>query len=373
MKDRTTYFKELREHAENLLKGVEDEGLRPDLEIGKLFHELQVHQIELEMQNDELRETQTALTEALDKYTALYNFAPVGYFTFDQQGIIKEVNLTGCALLGIERKHLVGKPIMLYIQSEDELRFFEHLKRVFNSRKPQRCEVTLQRRDGVELVAQLESVVRQESGPQAKQCWTIITDMTEQKRMESALLKSEANLTAILNNSQNAFILFDTDATIQAFNSMAEVWTQHLLGKAMQVGDSMYAIFEGQEREEFTDGVSKALQGEIVNRDKRFASAEGHTYWFTVTYNPVVTGEGRVVGVCLGALEITQRKEIENALRQSEQFLQLTLNALSANIAILDETGTIVAVNAAWQRFGEANGLQWADYGIGRNYLEVCE
>ena len=104
---------ELRRHAEVMLRGrqknqrfeVGDPRLEADPR--RLLHELQVHQVELEMQNAELQEARDRLEALLEKYTDLYDFAPVGYFSLDEQGRILEVNLTGAALLGVERSRLI--------------------------------------------------------------------------------------------------------------------------------------------------------------------------------------------------------------------------------------------------------------------------
>ena len=79
------------------------------------MHELQVHQIELEMQNEELRRAQETIAESRDRYADLYDFAPVGYFTLDPQGLILEVNLTGARLLGAPRDSLLRKPFILFV------------------------------------------------------------------------------------------------------------------------------------------------------------------------------------------------------------------------------------------------------------------
>jgi PAS domain S-box-containing protein len=92
-----------------------------------------------------------------------------------------------------------------------------------------------------------------------------------------------------------------------------------------------------------------------------------------VRYVPLTDAGGSVVGVAVHSRDITERKQTERALRASRQFFQSALNALSSNIAVLDEQGTIVAVNASWRRFGMQNGLLWTDGGIGRNYLAVVD
>ena len=81
----------------------------------QLIHELQVHQIELEMQNEELRKAQAELEQSRSKYSDLYDFAPVGQFTFDKHGLILEANLTAATELGLERSRLINKPFRAYI------------------------------------------------------------------------------------------------------------------------------------------------------------------------------------------------------------------------------------------------------------------
>src|ERR1700687_1080288 len=108
---------ELRRQAEEQLtaKASAARPFRTEEETQRLFHELQVHQIELEMQNAELRRAQEELELSRNKYAELYDFAPVGYFVFDTRGLIREVNLTGAKLLGIERRRLVNKPFISFV------------------------------------------------------------------------------------------------------------------------------------------------------------------------------------------------------------------------------------------------------------------
>src|SRR6185369_10067343 len=110
----------------------------------RLLHELEVHQIELEMQNAELQKARDDLEAALEKYTDLYDFAPVGYLTLDPEGIIREANLAGASLLGIERSALVNRRFELFVSATNLSDFGAFLKKVFASKVRQSCEVTLQ-------------------------------------------------------------------------------------------------------------------------------------------------------------------------------------------------------------------------------------
>src|SRR5208337_4039945 len=123
-----------------------------------IVHELDVHQVELEMQNEALRKTQLELEESRDRYADLYDFAPVGYFTFNQRGVIEEVNLTGAALLGVERKKLLNRGFGRFVAEKDLPGWDRHLIDVRQNPEKQICELLLKREDGSILYAHLESV-----------------------------------------------------------------------------------------------------------------------------------------------------------------------------------------------------------------------
>ncbi len=124
-------------------------------------------QVELEMQNDELRRAQEELEAARDGYAELYNFAPVGYFTVDEQGTILEANLAGAALLGVHRDDLIGQSLFRFIARDDQDVFYLHRKRVLETGITQSCEIGMVRRDGIPFCAYLESAAVQESTPLA--------------------------------------------------------------------------------------------------------------------------------------------------------------------------------------------------------------
>lgn len=135
----------LRRKAEEKLKKEQEKMIRPTLEadVKKLMHELQVHQIELEMQNEELQEAYETAEAALKKYTLLYDFAPMGYFTLDSEGSICDLNFTGAEMLGDKRFSLVNSNFKLFI-AEDSLPVFNlFFSKVFTSNVKESCEVIL--------------------------------------------------------------------------------------------------------------------------------------------------------------------------------------------------------------------------------------
>jgi len=187
---------ELRRRAHDRLKDQtpKERPLWSEHERERLVHELDVHQIELEMQNEELRQSRDELELSRNTYSELYDFAPVGYFTFDARGVIREVNLSGAQLLGMERKRLIGMPFSNFIADaagKDD--FLTHLECVLHRQVILRCEIKLLGSEGVVIHGQLQSVAIsiKDKDPFIL---TSIIDATVRKHLEDELLKAHTNL-----------------------------------------------------------------------------------------------------------------------------------------------------------------------------------
>ena len=162
-------------------------------ETRQLLHELQVHQIELEIQNEELRRAQFELETAQARYFDLYDLAPVGYFTLSEKGLILEANLTAAALLDVARETLVKQPISRFIMKEDQDIYYQHRKQLLNNGEPQMCEVRMVKKNGSLFWASLASTVAQEADGMSVYRLAII-DITKRKQAEDDLLESEKRL-----------------------------------------------------------------------------------------------------------------------------------------------------------------------------------
>jgi PAS domain-containing protein len=139
-----TDAKLLRQKAEQKLKTESEKAPRvTDTDATRLMHELQVHQIELEMQNEELRQAYETAETALKKYTMLYDLAPMGYYTLDSNGSICELNFTGADLLGDKRFRLVNSNFKLYVSEASRAEFNDFFARVYTSQSKESCEVML--------------------------------------------------------------------------------------------------------------------------------------------------------------------------------------------------------------------------------------
>ena len=162
-----------------------------DEEVRNLAHELQVHQIELEMQNDELRKSQQALEESRDEYTDLYDFAPVGYVTVGEGKLILEANLRLASMLGRERGFLIKKPLSRFMTRESADKYYLCWRSALETKKHGTCEVAMVKKDDTTFYAQLECAFVPEEDGNPERCRITISDITERKEMEEALLQSE--------------------------------------------------------------------------------------------------------------------------------------------------------------------------------------
>jgi PAS domain S-box-containing protein len=145
-----------------------------------LLHELLVHKVELEMQNEELRRTHNTLTEARDRYIELYDFAPVGYVTISREGLITEINLTGSTMLGVERTKLVNRRFAKFIAPEDSDRWYRLFMNIMTHAQCDKQEfgLMLKRAHGSIFHAQLDCL-RRESSDAAPVLWVALTDITK--------------------------------------------------------------------------------------------------------------------------------------------------------------------------------------------------
>ncbi|MGZ4972069.1 MAG: ATP-binding protein [Limisphaerales bacterium] len=157
----------------------------------RVLHELQVHQVELEMQNAELQEARGRMESLLEKYTDLYDFAPVGYLSLDEAGRILEVNLTGASLLGLGRAHLLNRYLPSFIVEDSRVIFVAFLKRVFSGAGKQVCEAPIMKANGTKFWADFHGTSSASVQGPKKWCRVVVSDITALKRAQEAQLRVE--------------------------------------------------------------------------------------------------------------------------------------------------------------------------------------
>jgi PAS domain S-box-containing protein len=341
---------------------------RTEAETQQLIHELQVHQIELEMQNEELRRAQEEFGFSQDKHLELYDFAPIGYFTFDARGLIREVNLTGAQMLGLERRKLANRAFSLFIaDAEGKAIFSKHLKSVAQRSGVQKCEIRLAGKDGKVIHGQLQSVVVDTLENKDGYILCSIIDGTGTKQAEEALLNVGALQRAIFNSANFSSIATDAKGVIQIFNVGAE----RMLGyKAEEVVNKITpaAISDPQEvivRAEELSGelgtqitpgfealVFKASRGIEDIYELTYIRKDGSRFPAVVSVTALRDAQNVIIGYLLIGTDNTARKEIEAEQEKLDQLLRdqqfYTRSLIEANIdAIMttDPAGIISDVN----------------------------
>ncbi|MDB6128046.1 MAG: histidine kinase [Verrucomicrobia bacterium] len=162
----------------------------PASERRRELHELQVHKVELEIQNEELRSSRAEVEAGLARYTDLYDFAPVGYFTLRGDGLISQVNLTGARLLGMERSRLNGRPFGAFVAENERSKFQEMLLGVFAAQSGPATHVIVTRREAPHITLQIDATI---SGDGTK-CNAVVTDITARAHAESEILRLNRDL-----------------------------------------------------------------------------------------------------------------------------------------------------------------------------------
>jgi PAS domain S-box-containing protein len=159
-----------------------------------LVHELQVHQIELEMQNEALKLAKLETEDVLAKYSDLYDFAPMGLFAFDEQGKIQEINLAGAKLLGAERRNLISRHFQQFVAPKDRPSFGEFCKKAFEASNKQTCELNLLKDGGPTVYVRIEGIVTEDGSLNERQCRIAAIDITERRWMEEELRNARDEL-----------------------------------------------------------------------------------------------------------------------------------------------------------------------------------
>lgn len=240
----------LRAKAEGMArKGPVDTASMPREDIERLVQELEVYQIELQIQNEELRQIQESLQEARDRYVDLYDFSPSGYITLNSRNnSIIEINLSACDMLGIERATLVNTPFTRYLSPESEEAFYFCRRAAMSSDGQQSCEIALRRADGSTFWAELEVVFLH--GKQ--QLRMAVIDIDERKKLE----QEEHEYLQRLERSENA---------LRKARQEAEHERDRIVNVLDSMQDGVY-IVNAKREVEYANPAFRALFGEPGNR-----------------------------------------------------------------------------------------------------------
>ncbi|MBA4312383.1 MAG: hypothetical protein C0417_07110 [Chlorobiaceae bacterium] len=315
-----------------------------------LVHELQVHQIELEVQNEQLRHTLETLEEVKQKYYELYNFAPAGYFVFNAKGKIIDVNLTGCNLLGDERRNILDRQFQIFLAPGCRNEFNQFCSSIIKSGEKQQCELILHREKNENVYLLLVGKITDEN----ENIKVTATDITDRKLIEIEHYRANDELEKLKNNLEqlvrerthnlenvNREILLLAQAissTIESvcitdskkrilFVNIAFVHTygydaKKILGKSIEL---LCANESDANRcsEIFRNAVEQNWKGEFLHRKKN-----GDIFPAEVSISPLKNDEGEITAFIVLTSDITDRKKAEEEILKSHREQQLIFQSV---------------------------------------------
>jgi PAS domain S-box-containing protein len=337
----------LRQKAEAVIENLNSGKVNPQVappeqslceaETQKLIQELQIYQIELEMQNEELQQAVEKATIA----TALYDFAPTGYFTIGTDSTIIQLNLSGAKMLGKDRSVLTNSYLSQFVTPETKPVFSKFLETIFETGHKQNCEIGLAIEGKPVSFSYLEGMV---TGDKNK-CLVVAVDITERKRAEEAL-KANYSLLRIagetakfggwsINIAENKVIWSDE---VAAIHEMPAGYSP-----ALDEGINFYAP---EWRSKITKVVSDCVKNGIpFDQEMELITAKGNRIWVRVAGEAIRAENGKIVRIQGAFQDITERKLADHALRESEEKWRKLVNTIPDYVALYDRDGKYLFLN----------------------------
>ncbi len=282
----------------------------------KVFHELEVHQIKLEMQNEELRRSRDHAEKLFQKLTTIYDFAPVGYFTLDNMAIIGELNLSGARILETDRSALINRNFRNFVSRDSLNDFNDFLNNVLKSKVKQSCEIKLDRLSSDFLVLLMEGIVSDDDA----HCLVSAVDITQRYKTQIKLQHSETRYRRLFESAKDGILIVNAgDGKIIDVNPFLVNMTGY--SKDELIAKTLWEV---------------KIFKEIAPTKEAFAEFDRNSY-FHLEEMPLETKKGihkqvefistvyfedsEKVIQC-SVRDITQRKQAEVALKESESRLR---------------------------------------------------
>jgi PAS domain S-box-containing protein len=295
-------------------------------------HELQVHQIELETQNEELRQAQETITESRNRYVDLYDFAPVGYVTLDPQGLIVDLNLKGARLLGAPRNSLIQRPFILFVAPGDRQTFHTYHCQLAVGPGNQSCELEINPQQAPAIAVSLESLAIVEAGGRVLQYRVAITDITRRRKAEADLCRSEEKFRLLYEKAPLGYQSLNEDGIIREVN---QAWLE-LLGYSRQevighwFGDFLPPGYVERSPEHFACVMGA---GEVCNLNFDLVRKDGAQVAVSFHGRVAFDDQGGFIQTLCMFQDITERKQAEEEIARKRDQLR----ALAGRLAEVEE------------------------------------
>ena len=353
----------LRKRAEEFLdKHPESIREMSSKNVKKLVEDLHIHQIELEIQNEELRRVQLDLEASRDRCSDLYDFAPVGYVTVSEKGFILQANLTIADMLGVERNLLIGKPFSGFVKEEDQDVFYLHRIALFKTKVKQVFALRLNKKDHSHFYAQMESIVVEDPAKNTTHIRIAVSDITDRKLAEEELKREIEDR----KEAEKAAQISEERYFLAVAGSTDGIWDWDIPSKTVFYSDRFKEIL-GYAADKFPDtidafrsrlhpedahavwsAVERHLQERVpYNIEYRLKTKSGEYMWFLARGQAIWDDEGNAIRMSGSIQDITDRKIQEAELRKTRNLLQTVFDGIPDPLVMLDDNLRIRIINRA--------------------------
>ncbi|NPV82678.1 MAG: PAS domain S-box protein [Candidatus Aminicenantes bacterium] len=297
----------------------------------------------------EKKRAEIELREREGRYRLIFQNTPLGILQFDRNGIITDCNEAFVKIIGSSREALIGFNILERVRDEKVLNAVrEALSGRIGYYEGVYQSVTA---DKVTPARGFFAGIFDADGNFISGIGTF-EDFTERYKMESALRQSEAVLEAFLDSPSFSFIFLDPAGAVLKFNSIANQRMKDILGRELQVGQKLIDLLPEKFKSSFTASLQRIRSGEQVRVEREIPVAGGNSVWYEFHLAPVYASQEELLGVFFSAEDITDRKKVEESLRQSEERFRTIFEYSGAVMLVIDpETGNIVDANYRAEEF----------------------
>jgi PAS domain S-box-containing protein len=319
----------------------------PTVCLQELEHGLEVYQAELEMQNEELQQARDELEIGQNKYTELYDFAPVGYFTFDANGLIREINLAGARLLGPERGELKNVPISRFIADDAGREVFSrHLEEVLKKEDTQSCEIDLTQKNGQVIFTKVQSTLLSTSVGQNKAILSSIVDVTIAKKLEYEIQEAREYAENIVETLREPLVVLDSELHIltanHSFYETFKVTPEETIGNFIyDVGNRQWDIPQ-----------LRLLVEEILPLDTVINDYEVEHDFPGIGRKTILLSARQIfrekIGsdiILLAMEDVTERKQLEREIQDAREYAENIVETLREPLVVLNFDLKILTAN----------------------------
>jgi len=344
----------------------------------EIIHELQVHQIELEMQGEELRRAQVALEESRDQYLDLYEFAPLGYLTLTETALVSQANLTAGVLFGIDRSRMIRARFRTWVAPGYLEIWDRYFAGLLQSENKETATLVLKRGDGTTFPARLESI--RSAGSNGKSVRMTVSDISDITKAEQEIHAGEDRIrlqSRMLDAVGDAVIAVDTSHRIIFWNEAATRtygWSpEEILGK------STLDVMVPEISKEDARGIMVQLdKGESWSGEVQVRQRDGHLFPIYLTDSPVFDDNGNLLAIVGVSHDISDQKRAEEALRDNKEsllraheLLEAVTTGTEVIIAVQDTDLRYIFFNRTYQE--EIKRLTGKNLTLGDSMVEVFE